>query len=129
MNYKRSPEWGAEVQRLVPGGAHHVIEVGGPGTLAQSLAAVRREGVISMIGFVAGEGRTPDLLQTLMRTCIVRGIWIGSRAQAEQVVAAIDANGIEPTVDATTFRFDDLPSAYDHLANARHVGKIVVTVD
>ena len=42
INYKSDPEWGKTVRALTGGrGVDHVIEVGGPGTLAQSIAAVR----------------------------------------------------------------------------------------
>src|SRR3989442_1631020 len=44
----------ARVQDLTGGGVDHVVEVGGPGTLAQSIAAVRVGGHISLIGVLTG---------------------------------------------------------------------------
>lgn len=39
LNYKKDPKWGETAKRLSPGkaGVDHIIEVGGPGTMAQSL--------------------------------------------------------------------------------------------
>jgi threonine dehydrogenase-like Zn-dependent dehydrogenase len=42
INYKAMPDWGQKVKELTDGrGVDHVIEVGGPGTLAQSITACR----------------------------------------------------------------------------------------
>src|SRR5262249_29684542 len=55
INYKSTPEWGKVARALSEGhGVDHVIEVGGAGTLAQSLRAVRVGGTISLIGVLAG---------------------------------------------------------------------------
>jgi NADPH:quinone reductase-like Zn-dependent oxidoreductase len=54
INYKTHPNWGAEVQRITKGqGANHIIEIGGVGTIQQSLDSVARGGVISIIGFLS----------------------------------------------------------------------------
>lgn len=39
LNYKKDPNWGETAKRLSPGkqGVDHIVEVGGPGTMAQSL--------------------------------------------------------------------------------------------
>src|SRR5207248_3936936 len=51
INYKATPEWGERVRELTGGrGVDHVVEVGGAGTLGQSLKAVRMGGRISLIG-------------------------------------------------------------------------------
>ena len=47
--------WGKEIKAKV-GEVDHVIEVGGAGTLSESLRAVRAGGVISLIGVLAGGG-------------------------------------------------------------------------
>jgi len=93
INYKATPEWGAIAKKLTPGelGAHHVIEVGGPSTMAQSLEAVKTDGIISLIGFLGGVDKKdePSYLETLTRNCIVRGFVVGSRAQFEDMVCGL----------------------------------------
>lgn len=51
INYKETPEWGSEAKKLTPGGegVTHVVEVGGPTTMAQSLKSIKIDGVISII--------------------------------------------------------------------------------
>jgi NADPH:quinone reductase-like Zn-dependent oxidoreductase len=46
INYKTAPEWDKEVWRLTgKRGVDHVLEVGGPGTLARSLNSVAAGGI------------------------------------------------------------------------------------
>jgi NADPH:quinone reductase-like Zn-dependent oxidoreductase len=54
INYKKDPNWGETARKLTPRqqGIDHIIEVGGPGTLDQSLKAIKYEGIISVIGFL-----------------------------------------------------------------------------
>ena len=53
INYKETPNWGEQAQSLTPGGlgCEHVVEVGGPTTMKQSLNAVKIDGVISTCFF------------------------------------------------------------------------------
>lgn len=56
INYKETPAWGEKAASLTPKGegVNHVLEVGGPATMAQSLKAIKIDGVISIIGFLGG---------------------------------------------------------------------------
>jgi NADPH:quinone reductase-like Zn-dependent oxidoreductase len=48
INYKTTPDWAAEVLRLINGrGVDLVFEVGGAGTLYQSIKALRQGGSVS----------------------------------------------------------------------------------
>jgi NADPH:quinone reductase-like Zn-dependent oxidoreductase len=49
INYKETPNWGEKAKELTSDGhgVEHVVEVGGPTTLAQSLNAIAYDGVIS----------------------------------------------------------------------------------
>ncbi|OCF39502.1 hypothetical protein I317_06720 [Kwoniella heveanensis CBS 569] len=129
INYKDEPEWGKAAKALTPNGTgfQHVIEIGGPGTLQQSLNAIGRQGVISVIGFVAAsEEKMPSILDCLSYGCIARGIFVGSRPQFEDMVKAIDANGLKPVVDEQVFDFADLPKAYRYMEAQKHIGKVCV---
>ena len=116
-------------QLLTLNSCHHIIEVGGPGTIQQSLNAIRMEGVIDVIGFLGqGEGEQPGMSEPLMHGCIVRGILIGSRMQFEDMNKAIDANMIKPVVDEKVFAFEDAKAAYQHVWEQKHFGKTVIKV-
>jgi NADPH:quinone reductase-like Zn-dependent oxidoreductase len=55
INYRHHPDWGTRVLDWTGGsGVDHVIEVGGPGTLPQSMAAVAIGGHIALIGVLTG---------------------------------------------------------------------------
>ena len=135
INYKETTDWGAKAKELTGGvGVDHVVEVGGPASMAQSFAAVAVNGMISIIGFVGGVEATsgaPSFLMPLMRLCTVRGFLVGSRAMMEDLCRAIDANpeGLRPVVDAKTFKLEELKEAYAHMHAGKHQGKIVVEID
>lgn len=98
--------------------------------MAQSLAAIKLEGVISIIGFLGGQGKDqPSFLECLSHICIVRGVLVGSRLQFGQMNRAIDAAGIKPVVDERVFGFEELKEAFQYQWDQKHFGKVVVKVD
>ena len=121
INYKSDPEWGASAKRLTANevGVDHIIEVGGPRSMAQSLAAVKIEGVINIIGFLGGvKGmEQPSFLECLFHICVVRGILVGSRELFEEMNRAIDVNGIKPVVDEKVFGLAEAKDAFQYLVS------------
>jgi NADPH:quinone reductase-like Zn-dependent oxidoreductase len=131
INYKETPNWGEEAAKLTPGGAgvQHVVEVGGPNTMAQSLKAVGIDGVISIIGFIGGFSKEqPTFLDCLSNICTVRGILVGSRLQMEDMCAAIEANDIKPVVDGKVFGLSELKEAYQYMWDQKHFGKLTIKI-
>lgn len=124
INYRETPDWGAKVRELTGGrGADHVIEVGGAGTLAQSFAAGRVGGHISLIGVLTGRaGEIPTGL-LMVRQQRLQGLIVGSRRHQQDFVAALDATGIRPVVDRS-FGLEALAEAFAHQAAGRHFGKV-----
>ena len=131
INYKDMPEWGDAARKLTPDarGFDHIIEVGGPGTLNQSVKAITRGGVISIIGFIAkgapGSEGLPTMLDALSIGCVVRGIFVGNRLKFEELVQAINASGIKPVVDKV-FKMEQTQEAFDHMEGQNHFGKVVI---
>ncbi len=123
INYRTTPEWGAEAARLT-GGIDHVVEVGGAGTLAQSIAAVGFAGEIALIGVLTREGNTnPHGL--MFKGASIRGIFVGSRAMAEGLNAHVDAHGIQPVIDRR-FAIEDTLDAFAYVASPDLFGKVVI---
>jgi NADPH:quinone reductase-like Zn-dependent oxidoreductase len=93
INYKTVPDWGKKAKGLTDGrGVDHVIEVGGPGTLMQSITACRTGGHIALIGVLtgfAGEVSIPALFSNQIR---ISGISVGSRADQEDSICCLAAN-------------------------------------
>ncbi len=128
INYKATPEWGERARQLTGGrGVDHVIEVGGAGTLAQSLRAVRMGGRISLIGVLAGGGGSINLLPVLMKSVCVQGIFVGSREMFEAMNRAIEAHRLQPVVDRV-FGFAEAPEALRYLESGAHFGKVCIRV-
>ena len=125
INYRTTADWGQRVRELTGGtGVDHVVEVGGAGTFAQSMAAVRMGGRISLIGVLSGAGQV-NPTPILMKSVCVQGIFVGSRAMFEEMNRAISDHQMRPVVDRV-FAFEELRDALRHLESAAHFGKIVL---
>ncbi len=128
INYRATPDWETEVQRLTDGrGAEHVVEVGGAGTLPRSLKSVRRSGTVHVIGLLSGGGGEINPLVLIPRQATLRGIYVGSRRMFLEMNRAIVTNGIRPVIDRT-FDFEQAQDAYRHMASGSHFGKVVVRI-
>ncbi|MCI0684209.1 MAG: NAD(P)-dependent alcohol dehydrogenase [Gemmataceae bacterium] len=125
INYKDTPEWGDKVRELTGGaGVDQVIEVGGAGTLGQSLKAVRTAGTISLIGVLAGVGQV-NPVPVLMKNVRVQGIFVGSRAMFEAMNRAFGLAKLKPVVDKS-FAFAEAREALKYMESAAHFGKICI---
>lgn len=128
INYKTTPDWGAAVQDLTDGeGVDHILDVGGPATLQQSIRAVRIGGHISLIGVLTGFSGEIDTATLMARQIRLQGLIVGSRRQQQEFVRAIDAIGLEPVIDSS-FALDELARAFRHQEAGAHFGKIGITI-
>ncbi|MFD2641351.1 zinc-dependent alcohol dehydrogenase family protein [Pseudomonas japonica] len=127
INYRSTPNWGEKVRALTDNrGVDHVIEVGGPETLEQSMTAVRIGGHVSLIGILSGVAGQLPLVQALVRQIRLQGVLVGSRAQQQAMIRAIDANGLRPVVDKV-FALEQIVEAFQYQESNRHFGKICLT--
>ncbi|KAH7627766.1 hypothetical protein SMAC4_08655 [Sordaria macrospora] len=131
INYREDKNWGETARKLTPNGqgVDHVIEVGGEDTMEQSLKAVKYEGIISLIGFLGGAKPKDNILEPLSKICTIRGIYVGSRQQLEEMCAAIEANDIHPVVDQKVFTLDQTKEAYEYMWAKKHFGKIGIKIE
>lgn len=128
INYTTTPDWGAAVRDWTGGrGVDHVIEVGGAGTLPQSIAAVAIGGHISLIGVLAGiAGEVPTAI-LFRKQARLHGLIVGSRRQQQDMVRALEATGIKPVVDKV-FPLAQLADAFAFEKAGKHFGKIGVEI-
>jgi NADPH:quinone reductase-like Zn-dependent oxidoreductase len=128
INYKTNPEWGHKVLELTDGrGVDHVIEVGGAGTLPQSVIACRIGGHIALIGVltgIAGDVPTALLMRKQQR---LQGLIVGSRRQQSEFVRALESLNIRPVIDRT-FGLAELADAFQYEESGAHFGKIGVEI-
>ena len=124
LNYQDLPEWGKQVRDFSGGeGVDHIVEVGGPETLPQSLRAIRPGGTISMIGVLSGSEMKAQLGLIVTRQIRLQGITVGHRDGSEAMASAINASGMKPIMDQV-YPFTSLPEAMHSLSEAKHFGKI-----
>lgn len=128
INYAKDEGWGRTVRKLTDGvGVDCVLEVGGEGTLAQSLRAVRAGGLIALIGVLSGGGPKADLTSAFMNGVALQGILVGSRDDFEAMNRALEVSRLKPVVDRE-FGFDEVHAAFEHLKRGAHQGKVVIQV-
>ncbi len=126
INYRKQADWGKVATELTGGkGVDHVVELGGPGTLAQSIAAVRVGGHISLIGVLTGrQGDVPTAL-LMAKQARLQGLIVGNRQQQQDYVAALEHTGLRPVLDRS-FALEDLAEAFRFQESGSHFGKVVV---
>jgi hypothetical protein len=54
------------------------------------------------------------MLEVFGHMCTVRAIAAGTKAQSEDLVKVIDANGIKPVLDKRIFEFEDVKAACEY---------------
>ncbi|KAM5381808.1 hypothetical protein ACJZ2D_002798 [Fusarium nematophilum] len=136
LNYRENPKWGELAKSLTPNkdGVDLVVEVGGPASARQALAALKPMGVISMVGsvasFASGEDMTqaPTFLETVLSHCTLRGVTVGSRHQFEDMNRAIEENDIHPVLDKKVFKLEQAREAYEYLWDQKHFGKVILQI-
>ncbi|MGZ3377604.1 MAG: zinc-dependent alcohol dehydrogenase family protein [Phenylobacterium sp.] len=128
VNYATDPEWGRQVRKLTGGrGVDRVVEVGGPGTIGQSLRAVALGGEIASIGFLTNDNPGIDFFQLKTSGANFRNITVGDRAALIDFVRAVEMTGLKPVVDQA-FGYEDARAAFSHLEGGSHFGKVVIRV-
>ncbi|MEO0722373.1 MAG: NAD(P)-dependent alcohol dehydrogenase [Pseudomonadota bacterium] len=128
INYKTTPEWGKAAMELTGGrGVDEVVEIGGPGTMAQSIAACRVGGHISLIGVLTGVSGEVPTAAFFSKNLTMSGITVGSAAHQEDMIAALEASNIKPVLDKD-FPLDQIASAFAHQASQQHFGKITLSI-
>jgi NADPH:quinone reductase-like Zn-dependent oxidoreductase len=101
------------------------VEIGGAGTIEQSMRASRLGGHISLIGVLAGYvGSINTALLMSMQIKLI-GITVGARQHQQDMVRAIAANGIKPVLDQS-FALEKLADAFRRQESGQHFGKIIV---
>lgn len=125
VNYVETPEWGAAVQKLT-GGVDLVVEVGGAGTITQSLEALALRGTISFVGHLAGSGNGLDLMSFFLRAATLKTIGVGSRSDFEEMNRAIERHQLRPVIDRV-FPFAEAPQAFEHFEHGSRFGKVVIS--
>ena len=126
LNYKATPDWAKWAQSQTGGdGVDLVLDVGGAGTFNQSLQAARIGGSVAQIGILAQSDERAELPLILRKQLHVQGIYVGSRADFNDLNRALETSQLRPVIDRE-FAFDEFPEALRTMESASHFGKLVV---
>uniref|UniRef100_K3X7J7 Enoyl reductase (ER) domain-containing protein n=1 Tax=Globisporangium ultimum (strain ATCC 200006 / CBS 805.95 / DAOM BR144) TaxID=431595 RepID=K3X7J7_GLOUD len=133
INYRKTPDWAAEINRITDGrGADYIVENGGAGTIAQSIKACVCGGMIAVIGFLTSvkQEDMPNVASMAPdKGCIVRGVVVGSKQLLGDVIRFVSNKNVQPYIHETFgFSCEGTREAFDHLKAARHTGKIGIEV-
>lgn len=127
IDTQATPDWDALVREITAaGGVDVVVEVGGPGSLAKSISALRYCGHISAVGNLAGKSMI-DPAPLFAKRASLCGIQVGSRDMFEEMNRAIEVAKLKPVIDRV-FDFGEARAAYEYLASGAHFGKVVIRV-
>lgn len=127
INYKETPEWGKQVNELTDGqGVDHIVEVGGPGTLPQSIEAIKIGGHISLIGVLTGRQGDIPTAKLMAKQARLQGLIVGSRRHQIEMIKAIEANDMRPVIDRE-FALAEIAEAFRYQEAGKHLGKICLT--
>ena len=128
INYRETPNWGEAARKLTDGrGVDAVIEIGGEGTLLQSITALRRGGHINVIGYLAGIGLGLTVFDLIERNVNIHGLSVGNREQFEEMMDFVSEHDIRPVI-GRTYSFDKAGQAIQDIARGGNFGKLVVTI-
>ena len=126
INYKEREDWDKTVLELTEKrGVDHIVEVGGAGTMAKSLNAVKMGGHIAVIGVLSGNGEI-NPVHILMKAVKMQGIFVGSRRMFDDMNSIFNRHKhLKPVIDKV-FEFGEVKNALKRMETGAHFGKIVV---
>lgn len=128
INYRKNDKWGEIAYEMTGGvGVDHIVEVGGPATLNQSMAAARVGAHISVIGILTGLGGEVSIVTALIKQLRLQGLIVGNRSQQQDMVKAIDVNRMQPIIDKV-FQLENIVDAFKYQETNKHFGKICLEI-
>jgi NADPH:quinone reductase-like Zn-dependent oxidoreductase len=128
INTGENPEWEKRVKEITKGrGVDHTFETIGSESYRKSLAAAAMGARITTVGFLESNEFTLPIVPMIVRRVIIQGLSVGHRRAFEDMIAAIEVNGLKPVIDRV-YDWKDAPAAFDHLERGAF-GKIVISVN
>jgi len=129
INYRTHPNWAQEILRLNGGkGVDHVVEVGGAGTIEQSLQCLRQGGLISLCGNLT-PSKEMDITRAIMFGAkTIRGVLgSGSKDMTTRLVQLVEEYNIHPRI-AKIFEWKDAKEAFQYMLEPIEAGKVIIRV-
>jgi NADPH:quinone reductase-like Zn-dependent oxidoreductase len=129
INYRATPDWAQEVLRITDGqGAQFIMELGGRGTLAQSLDAIAMGGHVAIVGVLADtDAAAPPFSASTMiaKSARLQGVSVGSREMFAGMCKALSHHQLSPVIGAT-YPWTEAAVALRSMLAGEHFGKLVL---
>ena len=126
INYKTTPDWDKAVLEATGGvGVQEALEVGGKQTLPKTLASLAPGGHVALIGGLTEFGGDIPSYALMGRNATASGLYVGSRADFEALLAFLDKHRFKPVVDKV-FEYENAAAAYDYMDSGELFGKVVI---
>jgi NADPH:quinone reductase-like Zn-dependent oxidoreductase len=127
LNYRENPDWDRWALEQTDGeGVDLVVEVGGSGTLARSLKAIRFGGTIAQIGVLSGAAEPLAIPLILHKMARIHGIYVGSRRDFVEMNRAITLAQLRPVGEE--FHWTQAREVLEKMEEGSHFGKLVLSV-
>jgi len=128
INYKSTPKWAEEVLRLTDTkGVDLVLETGGTSTFPQSIESAGLDSTIFIIGFLSGMEASIHVGPVMEKRLRLQGNNTGPVADLADAASAIATLRLAPVIDAT-YSMERAASAYEHVAQGGHFGKVAIRI-
>ena len=128
LNYRDHQEWERGAGDQTNGeGVDLVVEVGGAGTLARSLRAIRPGGMIAQVGVLAAGNDPFPIPLILHKMARIHGIYVGSRRDFVEMNRAITLAELRPVGEE--FDWSQAREVFERMEEGSHFGKLVLTVN
>ena len=128
LNYRDNPDWDRWAHdQTGADGVDLVVEVGGLGTLARSLRAIRMGGTVAQIGVLAAGTESIPLGLILHKWSRIHGIYVGSQRDFQEMNRAISLAELRPVGEE--FDWSQAREVLERMEEGSHFGKMVLTVN
>lgn len=127
INYQDNPDWGQAAYDIAGHGVDAVVEIGGSGTLENSLAAIRHGGHLNIIGYMAGVDMGITVFPLIIKSANLHGIGTGNRDDYEALLRCVEQHALRPVI-AEHFSMDNSAEAIAALGNNSPLGKVVIDI-
>jgi NADPH:quinone reductase-like Zn-dependent oxidoreductase len=128
LNYTANPNWDRwAVDQTGGEGVDLVVEVGGQGTFARSLRALKMGGMIAQVGVLADSKEPLAVPSVLHKQARIQGIYVGSRKDFIDMNKAISLTQLRPIGE--NFPWTQAREVLTRMEEASHFGKLVLTIE
>ena len=117
----------SEVMKLFPVGVDMIIDYVGPATFPKSFAMLKKGGRMLLCGILTGRETNFSIHQTYLRHLSVKGLYLGTKKEMEELVNLAAQRKIKPLV-GKIFPLEEAAKAQEMMTKGEHIGKLVLSV-